>query len=225
MANDYNTELVCKTNSQLLQKIDPRDIIKNRNSRFISCKNGVYYFTTRSGTMHENIVVLSMTYPMEVFIARYRDDDIYYDSEIQTIKYKSGKSKCTKIEPDYWYDISHIEKKIGKEPLEQLLKVAWRYIKRIDAMSDTPKTRKRTEQERKNKIKTSVAIIVENDDFKIEATKIGTSFVKFLGYVKEASAPRWQLIEKEKNLVVGKDQQDEKNDNELNDDDYIDLPL
>ena len=225
MANDYNTELVCKSNSQLLQKIEPREIIKKPNSEFLTCKDGVYYFNTRSGTMHESIVELSNKYPNEVFIARYRDDDICFDSEIDTYKYKSGKSKCTKIKPDYWYCISHIEKEIGKENRKRFMKIVLRHIKRIDAMSDTQKNKKAVKRERKNKIKSSVIINIENDDFKIEATKIGTSYIDVLGYIKEAPTPRWQLIPKEKNWVVGKDQQDKKNDNGLNDDDYCDLPI
>ena len=70
MANYYITKLVCKSNNQLLQKIDPRDIIKKRNSEFISCENGFYYFTTRNGTMHECIVELSKTYPTEDIISQ-----------------------------------------------------------------------------------------------------------------------------------------------------------
>ncbi len=224
MANDYNTGLVCKSNRQLLQKIDPRDIIKNPNSEFISCKKGVYYFSTCSGTMHESIVALSMTYPNEVFIAKYRDDDIHYDSVIQTFKYKSGKSILTKIKPDYWYCISHIEKTIGKQTIRRFMKVALKHIKKIDAINDTPNT-KNNGLERRHKIKSSVTINVENDDFKIEATKIGSSYIEVLGYVKEVPAPRWQLIEKEKTRIVRVNYEMDKCSIDSKTEEYDDLPF
>ena len=214
MANEYNTELVCKSNSQLLQEIDPNEIIKKRNSKFISCKDGVYYFHTRSGTMHGSIVALSKKYPNEVFIARYRDDDNCFDSEIDTYKYKSGWSKCIKTVPDYWYDsFSHIEKIIGKESLKRFMEVLWKKIKKIDSKNDILTTKKNG-LERKYKINSSITINVEDKDFKIEATKIGSSCIKINGFIKDAASPRWQLIEREKNLIAGKDQQDEKSDDE-----------
>ncbi len=225
MANEYETSLVCKSNNQLLQKIDPRDIIKTPNNKFISCKKGIYYFTSRGGTMHESIIELSKVYPTEVFIAKYRDGDIYYDSEIQTIKYKSGKSKCTKIEPDYWYNISHIEKIVGKEPLERLMKVVLRHIKRIDAMSDTLKAQNADERERQLNIKSSVAINVETDKIKIEATKIGSSFIEVNAFIKEAPAPKWQLIGKEKNRVVRVAYPLDKSDDEAKEEEYEDVPF
>ena len=224
MANDYNTELVCKTNSQLIQKIDPRDIIKISNSEFISCKNGVYYFSTRSGTMHESIVELSKTYPNELFIVKYRKDDIYYGSEIQTFKYIDGFSKCTKVEPNYGYCISHIEKRIDKKTLRRFMKVALKQIKRIDAINDIP-TAKKNGIERKHKISSTITINVEDEKYKIEATKIGSSFIEVKGFIKEAPTPRWQLIEKEKNQIVRVVNPMDKIDDDVKDEDYDDLPF
>ena len=190
MSYTYDTRLVCKSNSKLLQKIDPRDIIKISNSEFISCKNGVYYFSTHSGTMHESIVELSKTYPNEVFIVRYRKDDIFYGSEIQTFKYIDGYSTCTKVEPNYGYCISHIEKIIGKKTVRRFMKVALKQIKKIDAINDIP-TAKNNRMERKHKISSSITINVEDEEFKIEATKIGSSFIEVNGFIKEAPTPRW----------------------------------
>ena len=85
MGNYHDTLLECKSNRQLLQKIDPREIINKTASEFISCKDGIYYFQTNRGALHEDIVELSKRYPDEVFIARIWNID-FYDSEIRTIR-------------------------------------------------------------------------------------------------------------------------------------------
>ena len=104
------------------------------------------------------------------------------------------------------------------------MKVALKQIKRIDTINDTPSTKKKR-MERKHKISSSITINVEDEDFKIEATQIGPSFIEVNGFIKEATSPRWQLIEREKNLIVGKDQQDEKSVDEAKDEKYDNLPF
>ncbi len=222
MSYIYNTRLVCKSNSKLLQKIDPDEIIKGINSEFLSCKKGAYHFITSNGTMHESIVALSKKYPTEAFIAQFCCVETY--DYIQTNKYIDGFSKCIKVEPNYGYCISHIGKIIGKKTLRRLMKVALKQIRRIDAINDIP-TVKKNGIERKHKISSTITINVEDDDFKIEATKIGSSFIEVNGFIKEALTPRWQLIEREKNLIVGKDKQDEKNDDEAKEEEYDNLPF
>jgi len=202
MANYYDTLLVCKTDSKLLQKIDPRSLIKESNSEFITCKNGTYHFTTINGTMHESIVVLSEKFPKETFKAKIWNVDCY-DSEIQTIKYKTGVARRTKVKPNYGYFISDIEKVMGKKLLRRFMKVALKQIKKIDSIDDAP-TNKKGEKERERDIYSSITVSVQNRDFKIEATKEGRSFIQVNGYikVKEGSYSRWQLIEREKNKIV-----------------------
>jgi len=222
MSYIYNTRLVCKSNSKLLQKIDPDEIIKGINSEFLSCKKGAYHFITSNGTMHESIVALSKKYPTEAFIAQFCCVETY--DYIQTNKYIDGFSKCIKVEPNYGYCVAHIEKTIGKQTLRRFMKVALKQIKKIDSINDIPTT-KNNGMGRKHKISSSITINVENDDFKIEATKIGSSFIAVNGFIKEAPAPRWQLIEKEKNQIVRIVHQMEKSDDEAKDEKYDDVPF
>lgn len=219
MANLFTTTLVCKSNSKLLQKIDPNEIITEPNSEFLSCENGAYIFNTHDRTMHESIVALSERYPTEVFIAQFWNVE-FYDSEIQTYKYIDGSSKCTKIEPNYGYCVSHIKKIMGKKTLRRFMKVAVKQIKRIDTINDIPTTKK-NRMERKHKISSSITINVEDEDYKIEATKIGSSFIEVNGFIKEAPTPRWQLIEKEKNQIVRVVHKMDKSDYE----EYNDVPF
>jgi len=223
MANLYNTKLVCTSNSKLLQKIDPDEIIKEPNSEFLYFENGAYYFTTRDGTMHESIVALSKKYLAEIFIAQFWNVE-FYDSEIQTFKYIDGYSKCTKVEPNYGYCISHIEKIIGKKTVRRFMKVALKQIRRIDAINDIP-TAKNNRMERKHKISSSITINVEDEEFKIEATKIGSSFIEVNGFIKEAPTPRWQLIEKEKNQIVRVVYPLDKSIDETKDEEFADVPF
>lgn len=223
MSYIYDTRLVCKSNSKLLQRIDPSEIIKDLNSEFISCEDGAYHFITRNGTMHGSIVELSRNYPTEIFIAQFWNVESY-DSEIQTYKYIDASSKCTKVEPNYGYCVAHIEKTIGKQTLRRFMKVALKQIKKIDSINDIPTT-KNNGMGRKHKISSSITINVENDDFKIEATKIGSSFIEVNGFIKEAPAPRWQLIEKEKNRIARVVHQIDKNDDEAKDEKYDDVPF
>ena len=223
MSYIYDTRLVCKSNSKLLQRIDPSEIIKDLSSEFISCKDGAYHFITRNRTMHGSIVELSNKYPEEIFIAQFWNVESY-DSEIQTYKYIDGFSKCTKAEPNYMYCVSHIEKIIGKKTLRRFMKVVLKQIKRIDAINDTPMTQKNGKKS-KDKISSSITINVEDQDFKIEATKLGLSFIEVNGFIKEAASPRWQLIEKEKNRIERITHQMDKNDNEANEEEYDNLPF
>ena len=223
MSYIYDTRLFCKSNSKLLQRIDPNQIIKGINSEFLSCKKRAYHFITSNGTMHESIVALSSNYPSEVFRAQFCCVEIH-DSFIETFEYQDGHSKCTKVEPNYGYCVSHIEKIIGWKKTRRFMKVALKQIKRIDTINDTPSTKKKR-MERKHKISSSITINVEDEDFKIEATQIGSSFIEVNGFVKEAATPRWQLIEKEKNRIARVVHQIDKNDDEAKDEKYDDVPF
>jgi len=223
MANLYNTRLFCTSNSKQLQKIDPGEIIKEPNSEFLFGENGAYIFTTRDGTMHESIVALSKKYPTEIFIAQIWNVE-FYDSEIQTYKYFAGSSKCTKVEPNYGYCISHIGKIIDKRTLRRFMKVAMKQIKRIDAINDIP-TAKKNRMERKHKISSTITINVEDQDFKIEATKIGSSFIEVNGFIKEAASPSWQLIEKQKNRIARVTHQMDIGADEAEEEKYDNLPF
>jgi len=223
MSYIYNTRLICKSNSKLLQKIDPDKIIKDLSSEFLSCENGAYHFTTRNGTMHGSIVTLSEEYPAEIFIAQLWDIESY-DSEIRTYKYIDGFLKCTKVVPNYWYCISHIEEIMGKKNVKRFMKVVLKHIKKIDAINDNP-TVEKNGIERKHKISSTITINVEDEKYKIEATKMAYAFIEVNGFIKEASTPGWQLIEKEKNRIVRVVHQMEKRGDQAKDEEYEDLPF
>ena len=92
-------------------------------------------------------------------------------------------------------------------------------------MSDTLKAQNADERERQLNIKSSVAINVETDKIKIEATKIGSSFIEVNAFIKEAPAPKWQLIGKEKNRVVRVAYPLDKSDDEAKEEEYEDVPF
>jgi len=223
MSYIYNTRLICKSNRKLLQKIDPNKIIKDLSSEFLSSENGAYHFTTRNGTMHGSIVALSEKYPAEIFIAQLWNIESY-DSEIQTYKYIDGFSKCTKVVPNYWYCVSHIEKIMGKKTVRIFMKVVLKQIKKIDAIIDNP-TAKKSGIERKHKISSTITINVEDEKYKIEATKMTYAFIEVNGFIKEAPTPKWQLIEKEKNQIVRIVHQMEKRGDQAKGEEYDELPF
>lgn len=198
MSYIYNTRLVCKSNKKLLQKIDPNKIIRDQRSEFISSKKGAYHYITRNGTMHSSIVELSENYPTEVFIAQFSSFEID-DSVIETYKYVNGFSKCIKIEPNYMYCVSHLEEVMGKKTVKRFMKVVFKQFKMIDSIIYSPDAKKDGTQE-KHSIHSSYTIIVEDKDYKIEATKIGLSYIQVEGYIKvlEDSIPRWQAVDWEK---------------------------
>lgn len=224
MANYYDTSLICKSNNQLLQKIDPRKIIKNQSSEFITYINGKYFFSSRNDTMHESIIELSKTFPTEVFVTCTWNDD-FYDSEIQTYEFKDGKSKCIKTEPNYGYCISHFEKIMGKVTCNELMEVVMRYIKQYRAIEDSKRNKKITKQELRKKIRSSTIISVENGKFKIEATRVGNSFIEVAGYIKENPAPEWHNIEREKSSVINDNKKASKDIDVSNIEEYGELPF
>ena len=100
MKIDYDTLLECKSNSQLLQTVDPRGIIQKTNSKFRTCKDGICYFQSYGLPINEDFTELSKKYPNEVFEARICVDE--YGSEIKTIIYTYGEAVLIKIEPNYF---------------------------------------------------------------------------------------------------------------------------
>jgi len=213
MATYYDTLLECKSNNQLLQKIDPRDIIKKTSNTFISCKNGVYYFKSDGGALHDDIVELSKVYPDEVFEARIWDLDLYA-SELKTIVYKAGIPKIIKTEPNYGYQTAHIVKILGKETTDRFMEIAMRYIKEYDKVDNTPEFNEPLKKEREDKIYSCTTIIVENEKFKIEACRRNYSLIDVKGYVKETPKPEqvWREIQEVRSSNRKKEQIDDFDD-------------
>ena len=197
MATYYDTLLECKSNSQLLQKIDPRDIIKKTSNKFISCKDGIYYFESTGGALHADIIELSIEYPDEIFEARIWNLDMYA-SELRTIMYKAGIPEIIKIEPNYGFRTAHLEKIMGKETIDRFMKIAIRYLKTYDNLANTLEFDEVLKKEKEDKIDSFTTIHVENEKFKIEATKRTYSLIEVKGYHKEVPEPSWKEIEEEK---------------------------
>lgn len=210
MANYYDTLLECKSNNQLLQKIDPRDIIKKTSSTFISCKNGIYYFESTSGSLHEDIIELSQEHPDEVFEVRIWNPDLYA-SELRTIIYKAGIPEIIKTEPNYAFQTAHIEKIFGKETTDRFMEIAMQYIKAYDKVDNTPEFNEPLKKERDDKIYSYTTIIVENEKFKIEACRSNYSLIDVKGYVKETPTPEsiWREIKEERNCSRKKELSDD----------------
>lgn len=199
MATYYDTLLECKSNNQLLQKIDPRDIIKKTSSTFISCKNGIYYFETNGGALHADIIELSKEYSDEVFEARIWNPDMYA-SELQTIVYKAGIPEIIKTEPNYGYYTAHLEKIMGKGTTDRFMEIAMRYIKAYDILEKSPEFIETLEKERGDGIDTYTTLTVENEKFKIEACRRNFSLVDVRGYSKEITKPTeiWREVKEDR---------------------------
>ena len=71
MENLYDTRLECLTNSELLKFIGPETIIKNTSSEFTFLNIDELVYESRNCTMHDDILLLSESFPTEVFIARF----------------------------------------------------------------------------------------------------------------------------------------------------------
>jgi len=210
MSTYYDTLLECKSNNQLLQKIDPRDIIKKTSNTFISCKNGIYYFKSGGGALHEDIVELSKEYPDDVFEARIWNLDLYA-SELRTIVYKAGIPEIVKTEPNYGYQTAHIEKILGKETTDRFMEIAMRYIKAYDKVDNTPEFNEPLKKEREDKIYSCTTIIVENEKFKIEACRRNYSLIDVKAYAKETPKPEqiWREIKEIRSSKTNKEQLDD----------------
>jgi hypothetical protein len=197
MGNYHDTLLECKSNNQLLQKIDPRDIIKKSESQFMSCKDGIYYFQTHRGALHEDIVELSKEYPEEVFSARIWNVD-FYDSIIRALEYKDGDVKILSSKPNYSYCAVHLIKAMGEENFEKLMNVAMKYIESREKVKDDPEYQSQITKNNRDKIYSYINVHVEDDKYKLEATIRTTSYIHLVGYVKEVpTKPIWRLIEEE----------------------------
>jgi hypothetical protein len=225
MSYIYNTHLKCKSNRKLLLEIDPDEIIKDRNSEFVSSKKGAYNYITRNGTMHSSIVTLSSDYPTEVFIAQYYCLESG-DAVIETYKYLNGFSKCIKTEPYYMYCLGRLERKMGKKTVKKFMKVVLKQFKKIDSIEEGHSKINEGEPG-EHSINSSITISVEDKDFKIEAYRVGRSFIEVNGYTKtkKDSIPKWQVIEKEKNKVVKVSHKMEEGAHKTKRDEYEPLPF
>lgn len=223
MGNYHDTLLECKSNPQLLTKIDPRDIIKKTDSEFITCKDCVYYFQTHRSALFYDIVELSKKYPNEIFETRIWNVDADA-SVIRTIRYENGEVELLKTEPNYSYFASHIIKTMGKETFEKLINVAMIYIRKIDELYSIQDFDNELEQEAKDHISSFVTVRVENEEFRIDVTKRTYSSLEVVGYIKHAS-PAWELIEHEKIQKIRNKHPDEHIDHDSNSEEYEDLPF
>jgi len=217
MGNYYDTLLECKSDNQLLQKIDPRDIIKKSESQFISCKDGIYYFQTHRGALHSDIVELSKRYPDEIFIARIWNVD-FYDSIIRALEYKNGDVTILSSKPNYSYFAGHLIKAMGKENFEKLMNVVMKYIESLENVKDDPEHQSQIAKSSDDKTFSHFSVSVEDDKYKLEATIRTTSYIHLVGYVKEIPIkPVWKLIE-------GKQYSNKRNDKKCNNDGFAEVP-
>lgn len=225
MSYIYNTRLMCKSNRKLLQKINPKNIIKDLSSEFVSKKNGAYHYITRNGTMHSSVIALSNEYPTEVFVAQFYSVEID-DSVIETYKYVNGYTKCIKLKPNYMYCISHLEEIMGKKTVKRFMKAALKQFKKIDSIEYAPDA-KNDRKQVKHGIHSSITINVEDRDYKIEAYRVGRSFIEVKGFakIKEDLLPSWQLIEREKNKASKVTHQMENNVGNSNEKEYEPIPF
>ena len=199
MATYYDTLLECKSNSPAITKNrSKRHHQKNLKYIHLMQRDGVYYFESDRWSIACMILVeLSIEYPDEIFEARIWNLDMYA-SELRTIMYKAGIPEIIKIEPNYGFRTAHLEKIMGKETIDRFMKIAIRYLKTYDNLANTLEFDEVLKKEKEDKIDSFTTIHVENEKFKIEATKRTYSLIEVKGYHKEVPEPSWKEIEEEK---------------------------
>ena len=235
MANYYRARLECLTNNELLKFIDPKKIIKTTNSQLLYSIFDELVFESCNDAMHEDILMLSEKFPTDVFLVRYYDCPEYEESITECYRYEDGKHEFVGFQPDYIFsDRDHIIKVFGEEVTHKLWKRIRRYLMRLDqtkeSLLDGELHCDILEHHYDECVTSSVTIHAEFENYKLSVDKIRNSELILHGYQRNSKSEDWKEIlieskkEEDKSSNVGKDQKNEQVIDELNIDNYEDLP-
>jgi hypothetical protein len=205
MGNIFHTTLECLSNGQFFQNNPPMDILRGIMSEDVIYKNGIYFFETDHRAPIYEIKEFSKKHPAEVFTAEICDFDLF-NAVSRKFRFKAGKAKIIREEPNYQYTNTNIHHVMNKEIFQRLMKTAMTYIRQLDPIQKNPDIKNIENQDHNDKIHTNVTIHVENDKFKLEVTRLTYSCIKVDGYVKETPKPVWNLIQPTKSPIVSNDQ-------------------
>jgi hypothetical protein len=199
MANYYVTRLECLTNNELLKFIDPNKIIKSRWSELRFSINDELVFESQDGSMHSDILLLSETFPKEVFLARYYDTPSCEESLTEYYRYEDGQYKFIGYEPNYTFNAhDHIIKVFGEVVFHKLWKRIRRYLIRLDqtkeSLLDGELHCDILENHYDESVTSSVTIHAEHENFKLSVDKHRNSELVFHGYHRNAESEGWKEI-------------------------------
>jgi hypothetical protein len=115
---------------------------------------------------------------------------------------------------------------MGIDNFNKLMKIAMRYIEACEKLERIPEVKGQIAHERKDKVFSHVTVNVEDEKFKIEATRMTYSSIYLMGYVKEVPTKSvWKLIEEEKRSNKRNDQKNDYGLEEAPEEEYSDLPF
>lgn len=199
MANIYDTRLECITNYELLKCINPEKIITKTPSRLQFSIGDELVFETRSTTMHEDILLLSIKFPNEVFLARYYTIDPYDSYPALCIRYINGKDEFLGYEPDYdWGNYEYILDEFGQDVFHRLWRRIRKYFFRLDQTKENVIIGKVEcdilEHHYDECISSYVTVHAEYKNFKISVDKYRRSKLHFHGYRRSSESAEWEEI-------------------------------
>ena len=188
MANIFDTRLECLSNKELLRIIDPNKIINKTCSQFRFSLVDELVFESRSCTMHEDIVDLSLIFPNYVFMARYYDlcADIDADPIGAFFRYENGNCIFLGYEPFYeWKNHNAILNDFGLEAYYRLRKRIRRYLFRLDHTKESILTEELEcdilEHHFDDCVRSHATIYAEYENYKLAVDKLSDSKLNMRG--------------------------------------------
>ena len=199
MANIYDTRLECITNYELLKCIDPEKIITKTPSRLQFSIGDELVFESRSTTMHDDILLLSIKFPNEVFLARYYYIDPDSDSPALCVRYINGKDEFLGYEPDYnWGNYKYILNEFGQDVFHRLWRRVRKYFFRLDETNENVITGKVEcdilEHHFDECVSSYVTVHAEYQNFKMSVDKNRRSKLHFRGFRRNSESGDWEEI-------------------------------
>jgi len=196
MANLYDTILECETNDTLLNLLDPKKIIANTWSEFSYSEHNELVFESRNETMHEDIILLSEKFPMEVFTAVYYDHEIYEETKFHYHRYEDGEVEFLGYIPRYnWKNHRPIIEAMGREVFDKLWKRIRKYLFRLDqtreSILDGELRIDILENHYDQCVTSYVTIFAEHENFRLSVEKTKKSNLYFRGYQRDSEFEDW----------------------------------
>lgn len=219
MAIEYDILLRCKSNPELLETIDPKELIDNTPAEFISYDNYQFYFQGRGILISDKIQELAKKHPDEEFIAVIWNIDAY-ESVMKTVSFKGKDCFLERAEPKFYYDCPYdLSKVIGEKVFCDYVKKIKRFFESIKDFLDV----EWDEENPKNNNSKVISIQLEDENFRVIATRECYSLIRILGYYKDRQLPIWKALDE--NSDYHKMLQRNKRIDDENDDEYNDLPF
>lgn len=226
MATEYDNILICNSNPNLLQTMDPRKIIKESPAKFISCKNGEYYYQSRRFPIDKDVYRLSKEFPGEEFIVKIWNVDAL-SAVMLTVIYKDGDhGEIIRIEPHFHYECRspRLMDVLGEERFFVFFKKITSFFEKLKGLYyeewlesyDPNEPHKAPEYDKIN-------IQFEDDEFKVLATWDCFSYIVIEGFFKVSNKTSWKLIDGH-SYIPRNNNKTESIKNE-DDDDYDSLPF